>query len=179
MASTVLEHARQTHEEIETLTRLAAAALAARDGGSNEPLGARAPGNALEAAQLARQLVDSARERSDALADMYTDTDGSIRDTASAMRGGADRSALSAFYAQLRDVRELHRSSGGGGSGDTTSGAGGASALLAALPPAVSWTPEEARGTCLDMHAQHAAFNNVLAAGARGADERRVDYVSY
>lgn len=177
MSSTVLERARQTHEEVEALTRLAATALAARDGGNGARLGERAPRGALEAAQLARQLADAARERCGDLADMYADADGSIAECATDMRGGVHGSALSSFYAQLRDIRELHRS----GSESTSNNIGIASdkndtlhdELLRTLPGRIDWTPEEAGGTCLDLHASHGAFANVLGRA------RRVDYVAY
>lgn len=178
MASSALERIRQAHEEVETLTCLTASALSARDGGSTAMFGDHAPHTALEASQLARQLVNEALSRCDTLANMYQNTDGTLSDYAFTLRApGApsSQSYLRPFYEQLRDLRALHRSTSP--SSNVVHNLN-SSLLLKSLPPITQWTPEEVRGTCLDLHTHHASFQNIMRSGAKRNDNT-VDYVAY
>ncbi len=178
MASSVLERMRQAHEEVETLTYLTASALSARDGGSTDIFGDHAPRTALEASQLARQLVDDARSRCKHLVRMYEDTDGALTDCAFMLRApGApsNQSYLRLFYEQLRELRALHRSTSP--STNVTQNFN-VTSLLKSLTPIEPWTPEEMRGTCLDLHKHHAAFLNVMRSGTK-KNNNIVDYIGY
>lgn len=168
-ASTALESARQSHEEVERLTWLSVEALQARGGAltADSALTGRIPaGSALEAERLVRTLVDSARARCRTLANAYSNADGDLSRAAGAL--GAD-GALSAFYAQVREIRDQHRADTGGAPGLR---ARDEALVLSTLAPA-AFSAEEMRGRCLDLHALHARFVNV--AGVKPA----VEYVAY
>jgi len=85
-SSGVLERARQTHEEVEAYTSLAATALSARHGGSTDIFGSSAPKTPLEASQLARECIDAARLRCENLVKIYEDGDGSLADCSFSIR---------------------------------------------------------------------------------------------
>lgn len=168
-SSGALERARQTHEEVESYTSLAATALSARHGGSTEVFGSVAPKTPLEASQLARECIDAARLRCENLVKIYQDDDGSLADCLFSIRTSGKSSNLRSFYEQLREVRAQHRSASDGIQA-TNNNAN--ETLLNLLPSKHKWTPEEVRGTCLDLHEHHSAFINIIKS-------KDIDYVTY
>ncbi|PXF42304.1 Splicing factor SF3a60-like [Gracilariopsis chorda] len=156
--SSELENMRQMHEDLETLQHLAAAALQSRVEPSTphqrlkwiEP----ALQTARDAEQLAADLCAHASKKAAVLCSQYEQTLPRREDD-----------ALSSFYAQLRDLRDLHRSRPALASSSRDA------ALLQASYKAATFSGEECGGRYLDVLCHYQTYLNV--------SKQSVEYYQY
>lgn len=176
--SSALESIRQAHEDIERLTHLASCSLQSRETPTSPhprlAFSSCAPRSTRAAEQLARDLIDVARTRSDTLTALYKDLDSAF----AAPLQPTD--PFSSFYARLRDVRDSHRSAGTGAA-DARSVPDDrekdeALLTLASSPP--TFSGEEGGGRYLDLHLHYASYLNVMGS-AHGKPGATVEYFAY
>ena len=113
-------------------------------------------------------LLDAHTARGVELAAIYADADGARRDEINAMSGSA---VFTAFYEQLKGIREYHRKFPIAPSTETYEEAL-LTEVLAADRHEDGFTGEEAEGRFVDMHALHEMYLNL-----KGAE--RIDYCAY
>ncbi|KAL1498662.1 hypothetical protein AB1Y20_013975 [Prymnesium parvum] len=161
MSSTLLERARTLHEELELLERAMYTEL-------GDPAAARLK-RADEVArdQVVAAMLSAHTSRGEQLASLYADADGARREEIAAM---SQQGGFTAFYDQLKAIREYHRRFP-----KEPSMVSEEQALLAEVlesAPDAGFTGEEAEGKYVDMHELHEAYLNL-----KGAP--RLDYCAY
>ena len=145
MSTTHLERARGLHEDLELLEKAMTKELGDP---ANEKL-KRADEVARD--QVVATLLDAHTARGVELAAIYADADGARRDEINAMSGSA---VFTAFYEQLKGIREYHRKFPIAPSTETYEEAL-LTEVLAADRHEDGFTGEEAEGRFVDMHALH------------------------
>ena len=147
MASTLLERARSLHEELEILERAMFTEL-----GDPAAVKLKRP-DQIARDQVVANLLNAHNERSEHLARIYEDTDGSRRDEVNAMSGTG---VFSSFYDQLKVIRDYHRRFP-----KAPNMVNEEQALLTEVleeAPDAGFTGEEAEGKFVDMHTLHEMY---------------------
>ncbi|KAL3898355.1 MAG: hypothetical protein SGPRY_012857 [Prymnesium sp.] len=161
MSSTLLERARTLHEELEVLERT-----------MYSELGDPASSKLKRADEVARDqvvatLLSAHRERAEQLATLYEDTDGARRDEINGMSGST---VFTAFYDQLKLIREYHRRFPRPAAMENEEQAFLTEVLENAAD--AGFTGEEGEGKYVDMHDIHEMYLNL-----KGVP--KLDYCSY
>eukprot|EP00898_Chlorokybus_atmophyticus_P001824 jgi/Chlat1/2642/Chrsp178S02486 len=156
MAATLLEQARQLHEDLERGEKLASRVQQTPPKLHKDAL--------LQKHKVAR-LVALAQERAARLATYYEDKDNARSEEIAAL-GGAN--AYSQFYDRLKEVRDYHRRYP---SAELVTPEEEASELLK-IEPVVEFAGEEMVGRYLDLQTFHSKFVNARFG-------RSVDYIAY
>ncbi|EOD28985.1 hypothetical protein EMIHUDRAFT_234356 [Emiliania huxleyi CCMP1516] len=162
MSGTLLEQARNLHEDLEILEKA-----------MYRELGDPATAHLKRVDEVARDqvvatLLDAHTQRAKRLAAVYEDGDGARREEIQAMSGST---VFSAFYDQLKLLRDYHRKHNIAPPSEVYE----RELLVDVLEGAneQTFTGEEAEGRYLDMHALHEAYINL-----KGVD-KETDYASY
>jgi len=162
MSGTLLEQARNLHEDLEILEKA-----------MYRELGDPATAHLKRVDEVARDqvvatLLDAHTQRAKRLASIYEDGDGARREEIQAMSGST---VFSAFYDQLKLLRDYHRKHNIAPPSEVYE----RELLVDVLEGAneQTFTGEEAEGRYLDMHALHEAYINL-----KGVD-KETDYASY
>jgi len=157
MAS-LLEDTRKLHEDIERLERLIVAEFK-KDAKSHK--------EKLLQAHRVRYMLDKIQERSKELLKIYEDEDGARKADVAKLR---DDTALSSFYARLKDVRDDHARFP---STDLTGPDEDANMALLPPEPRPSFSGEEGFGRFLDLYEHHNLWRNSKFG------DKDIDYFSY
>uniref|UniRef100_A0A061SF95 Splicing factor 3A subunit 3 n=2 Tax=Tetraselmis sp. GSL018 TaxID=582737 RepID=A0A061SF95_9CHLO len=156
MASSLLEQARGSHEEVERLERLIVKAL------KNE---ARTHKEKLSQNHKVRKILDVMQDKSAKLAKIYHDDDNARKEEINSMAG---ENVFSIFYDKLKETREYHKRYP---SYDITE-AENDEELLSLYNTHVEFSGEEASGRCLDLHHLHQIYLNSKFG-------KKIDYITY
>jgi len=161
MASSLLEQTRSLHEDLEVLERAMTKEL-----GDPSTAKLKRP-DQIARDQVVATLLSAHQTRSGHLARLYEDADGARKEEIASVSGAT---VFSAFYDQLKSIREYHRKFPSAPSTESAEMALVSEVLDDA--PEEGFTGEEAEGRFVDMHSLHDAFLNL-----KGVE--RIDYCTY
>ncbi|KAL9674372.1 hypothetical protein QQ045_030644 [Rhodiola kirilowii] len=149
MSSTLLEVTRSAHEEIERLERLIVKDL------QNEPASNK---DRLFQSHRVRNMIETIRETTDKLVEIYEDNDNARKDEIAALGGqtASGTNLFSAFYDRLKEIREYHRRHPAARVVDTAE----EDDELLKEEPQVEFSGEEAMGRYLDLHELYNRYIN-------------------
>mmetsp|Transcript_12726 Transcript_12726/g.30935 ORF Transcript_12726/g.30935 Transcript_12726/m.30935 type:complete len:500 (-) Transcript_12726:510-2009(-) len=156
MASTLLEHTREAHEEVERLERAIVIDFRTEAVTHKERL--------LQNHRVNRMLDETAK-KSKKLRSVYEDSDDVRKEEIAALGGG--HNVFSAYYDRLKEVRDYHKLY----PGFHAPSADDFLAPFKADAP-LEFSGEEANGRFLDLHGLHHTFQN-------SAFGRQLDYIVY
>jgi len=162
MTSTLLEQSRLLHEDIEILEKTMYTELGDASGAK-----LKRP-EEVARDQVVATLLNAHREKCEQLASVYEDADGARRDEINGMSG---QGVFTAFYDQLKTIREYHRRFPKEPSTESYEQEM-LGALLNREDASQGFSGEESEGKYVDMHAAHEMYLNL-----KGADH--LDYASY
>uniref|UniRef100_A0A7N0U659 Matrin-type domain-containing protein n=1 Tax=Kalanchoe fedtschenkoi TaxID=63787 RepID=A0A7N0U659_KALFE len=149
MSSTLLEVTRSAHEEVERLERLIVKDL------QNEPASNK---DRLFQSHRVRNMIETIRETTDRLVEIYEDKDNARKDEIAALGGqtATGTNLFSAFYDRLKEIREYHRRHPTARVVDTAE----EEDELLKEEPIVEFSGEEAMGRYLDLHELYNRYIN-------------------